>query len=258
MLNDFPGQLVSREYRPGRPVLRLFGTPRVTVDDQRLELPDAAKRLAMFLALQSGPVNRPHVARALWPDVGTARADGNLRSALWRMSPFRDRVLTLTGNLLGLHDDVLVDARAVTHWAARVADGLGTEADLATAPAVADALDLLPGWYDEWVLAERDRVRDRLLTALERISGILATSDRCAEAVQVAMVAVTADPLRESAQRALMEAHLAEGNWVEARRSLSVYRRLLRRELGIEPDPCLVKLLRPRVAPDHHRTASAA
>ncbi len=42
-------------------------------------------------------------------------------------------------------------------------------------------------------------------------------------------------PLRESAQRTLIEAHLAEGNLVEGRRSFEAYRELLARELGTEP-----------------------
>ncbi|WP_142099815.1 bacterial transcriptional activator domain-containing protein [Pseudonocardia cypriaca] len=56
---------------------------------------------------------------------------------------------------------------------------------------------------------------------------------RYAEAVDVAMVAVEAEPLRESAQRVLVETHAAEGNHVEARRSYTLYRSLVRRELGV-------------------------
>jgi hypothetical protein len=44
----------------------------------------------------------------------------------------------------------------------------------------------------------------------------------------------------------LIEAHLAEGNWVEARRSYQAYRAVLQRELGVEPDPELAAVaLRP-------------
>ena len=98
-----------------------------------------------------------------------------------------------------------------------------------------DALDLLPGWYDDWALVERERIRQRLLHALEALSRQLVRLRRCAEAVDVAMMAVSSDPLRESAQRALIEAHLAEGNLVEGRRSFEAYRELLARELGTEP-----------------------
>ncbi|GAB3268760.1 hypothetical protein GCM10027452_46460 [Micromonospora halotolerans] len=103
--------------------------------------------------------------------------------------------------------------------------------------------DLLPGWYDDWVLTERERVRQRVLHGMEAMSRHLLTTGRCAEAVEVALTAAGAELLRESAQRVLLEAHLAEGNWVEGRRGLDTYRRLLARELDMEPDPCLDELL---------------
>lgn len=49
------------------------------------------------------------------------------------------------------------------------------------------------------------------------------------------MLATSAEPLRESAQRALIRAHAAEGNLTEARRSYRAYHDLLGRELGVAP-----------------------
>jgi DNA-binding SARP family transcriptional activator len=66
---------------------------------------------------------------------------------------------------------------------------------------------------------------------------------RCAEAVEAAMMAVSAEPLRESAQRTLIEAHLAEGNWVEGRRTFEAYRAILDRELGTQPAPELAAMV---------------
>jgi DNA-binding SARP family transcriptional activator len=63
------------------------------------------------------------------------------------------------------------------------------------------------------------------------------------------MMAVTAEPLRESAQRVLIEAHLAEGNWVEGRRSFEAYRDLLDHELGVQPEPELAALVRRPMQP---------
>jgi DNA-binding SARP family transcriptional activator len=57
------------------------------------------------------------------------------------------------------------------------------------------------------------------------------------------MTAISADPLRETAQRLLIEAHLAERNWREARRAFDLYRMLLRAELGVEPGCALRRLL---------------
>jgi DNA-binding SARP family transcriptional activator len=53
------------------------------------------------------------------------------------------------------------------------------------------------------------------------------------------MTAISADPLRESAQRALIEVHAAEANWGEARRVFHRYRELVRDELGVEPSCAL-------------------
>jgi len=78
-----------------------------------------------------------------------------------------------------------------------------------------DDLELLPGWYDDWVIVGRERLRQRLLHAVETLSRELVRGGRCAQAVEAALVVVNAEPFRESAHRVLIEAHLAEGNWVE-------------------------------------------
>jgi DNA-binding SARP family transcriptional activator len=120
-------------------------------------------------------------------------------------------------------------------WATRLIEGHDTERDLTISPWVADALDLLPGFYDDWALMERERVRQRILHALEALSEKLAAAGRFADAIEAAMLATSAEPLRESAQRALIKAHAAEGNMTEARRSYRAYHDLLHRELGVAP-----------------------
>jgi hypothetical protein len=128
-----------------------------------------------------------------------------------------------------------VDLHLVEQWATRLIEGQATDQDLAISPWVADALNLLPGFYDEWAIMERERVRQRIMHALEALSEKLAARRRFADAIEAAMLATSAEPLRESAQRALIKAHVAEGNITEARRSYHAYRDLLRRELGVTP-----------------------
>jgi DNA-binding SARP family transcriptional activator len=181
----------------------------------------------------------------LWPIGNDDRAAGNLRSALWRLNRAGIRLLSTDKHSLMMREDVLVDVRLVSSWAGRVLGGTATDEDLLLMPWGIDALDLLPGWYDDWVLVERERVRQRLLHALEAMSRQLTRLGRWAQAVEAAMMAVSAEPLRESAQRALIEAHLAEGNWIEGRRSFETYRDILDRELAAEPDPELAALLHP-------------
>jgi DNA-binding SARP family transcriptional activator len=142
-----------------------------------------------------------------------------------------------------MHDEVLVDVHLVSSWAGRLIADTASNDDLGVMPSGVDALDLLPGWYDDWALVECERVRQRLLHALEALSRQLTQVGRCAEAVEAAMMAVGAEPLRESAQRLLIQAHLAEGNWVEGRRTFEAYRQLLHRELGAQPDSELAELV---------------
>lgn len=224
-------------------VLHLFSGPYMTVDQRRMEIPEGSKRLLAFVALHGGRVERRCAAGALWPVGNDMRAAGNLRSALWRLRRSCVPLIVADKCSLSLEKDVLVDFHVVNEWASRLINGTETASDLVVRPWGLDSLDLLPGWYDDWALMERERVRQRLLHALEALSAVLVRSGRCGEAIEVAMLAVSSDPLRESAQRTLIEAHLAEGNWVEGRRRFDAYRQLLLRELGTEPDPLLSNLL---------------
>ena len=138
-----------------------------------------------------------------------------------------------TSASLALSTNVLVDLYLMEQWAARLIEGRAAGRDLALPPWVADALDLLPGFYDDWALMERERIRQRILHALEALSERLAATGRFADAVEAAMLATSAEPLRESAQRTLIKAHIAEGNLTEAHRSYRAYHDLVYRELGV-------------------------
>jgi DNA-binding SARP family transcriptional activator len=243
MFGDFVHTLIAAEATETSPVLHLFGGPFVTYGRRRVNVPEGSKRLLVFVALHRRRVERRYAAGSLWPAGDDVRAAGNLRSALWRLNRAGIPLLAADKHGLAVRDDVFVDVHVVTAWAARLIGGSPSRQDLGILPWSVDALDLLPGWYDDWALVERERVRQRLLHALEALSRQLVRLGRCAEAVEAAMMAVSAEPLRESAQRTLIQAHLAEGNWVEGRRSFEAYRDVLDRELGTEPDAELAALV---------------
>jgi DNA-binding SARP family transcriptional activator len=112
-----------------------------------------------------------------------------------------------------------------------------------------EALSLLPGWYDDWVIVERERLRQRLLHALEAVCYRLSEAGRHAELVEAALRVVELDPLRESGQRALISAHLAEGNVIEAWRTYAACRQVLKTELGLAPSIELTRLVEARCDP---------
>ena len=226
--------LLTRE-RPR--TLCLFGGPYVVDAGTRLAVPEGSKRLLVFVALHDGQVDRRFAAGTLWPDGDEDRAAGNLRSALWRLKGAGIDVVHADKGALWLDPRVDFDLRAIDHWAGRILEGEARADDLRMPRRGADATEILPGWYDDWVIFERERLRQRLLHALEALSRLLVECHRFAQAIEAALEAVHVEPLRESAHRTLVEAHLAEGNLVEARRIVTAYGELSRREPRRGPEP---------------------
>jgi len=234
----------SRDAPSGTSAVHLLGGLYVTRNGNRLEVPEGSKRLLAFLCLRRGPVERCHAAGTLWPSVDDRRAAGNLRSALWRLRGADIDVLEADKRLIGLRQGLAVDVYELAEWASRLVARRPARGDLSLRRPLDDALDLLPGCYDDWAIIERERMRQRMLRALEALSRELTAMGRYGEAVDAALTAIVAEPLRESAQRALLEAHLAESNLIEARRDFLAYRNLVRRELGVEPSVELAALVR--------------
>ncbi len=215
-------------------------------------LPPAVQRLVAHLCLSGRPA-RAAVAGRLWPDVSEQQAQGSLRSALWRLQKVSPGLLDVSGGALALAGDVQVDVRELGEWAQRVSALGEGGADPEIPP---DELrgELLPGWYDDWVLLEREQLRQLRMHALERVAVRLAAAGRHGEALQVAYAAVREEPLRESARRVVVRVHLAEGNVAEAVRAYEDFSATLLDELGVVPTPEMTRLIsgipRPRSAVD--------
>jgi DNA-binding SARP family transcriptional activator len=205
-------------------------------------LPESSARVLAYVALHGGGVSRREAAGALWPNGGDERAGGNLRSALWRLRGGPAQILSCDKAWLRLAPDVVVDVDELGAWAQRLVSGRAGPDDLRRPDLFPDTC-LLPGWYDDWVVFARERLRQRMLHALEALSRLLADAGRLGEAVDAAMAAIVLEPLRESARRVLIEAHLREHNEVEARRAFADYARLLRAELGVAPSSDLASLV---------------
>jgi DNA-binding SARP family transcriptional activator len=210
------------------------------------DLPRAVQRLVAHLCL-SGRPPRAVIAGRLWPDVPEHHAYGSLRSALWRLQRVAPGLVNTSGAVLHLAPEVRVDVQELGEWAQRVTDPRRGLANV-DVPDTGLSGELLPGWYEDWVLLERERLRQLRMHALEQVACRLAEVGRHAEALQAAYAAVRAEPLRESAHRVVVRVHLAEGNLVEALRSYEQFRIVLADELGVLPSEqmaCLVRPFRP-------------
>lgn len=222
--------------------LSLLGAFELRCEGEVVSLPISAQRLLAFLALHERPLQRPYVAGTLWLDASDTRAGASLRSSLWRLNRSGHRLVEATSTQLGLAPGIVVDLRRSFALAHRLVDGTATADELDTAEASLGG-EVLPDWYDDWLLFERERFRQLSLHALEALCDRLVADGRLAQALGAALAAVRGEPLRESAHRALIRVHLAEGNRSEALRQRELCRRLLRDRLGVEPSPQLDELL---------------
>jgi DNA-binding SARP family transcriptional activator len=205
------------------------------------DLPRAVQRLIALLSLAGRPA-RTAIAGKLWPDVTEEHAHGSLRSSLWRVHKVAPGLITVSGGTLSIAQDVLVDVQELTKWAQRSLDPCCATDSITTGDLGLPG-ELLPGWYDEWVLVERERLRQLRLHALEALAEKYATAGRYGEAVQAAYAAVRAEPLRESAHRTVVRVHLAEGNVTEAIRAYESFRVMLADEIGAAPTPQMSRLI---------------
>lgn len=208
--------------------LQLLDDFQVSCGEQLVDLPQAAKRLVAFVALQDKRLQREYAAGMLWLDATNERAAGNLRSTLWRIQKRVEGLLDVDGRSIGLQPEVAVDLRD----AERLARGeLASCTDCRVF-----AGELLPGWYDDdWILLERERYRQLRLRALDALCTQHLEAGQLDEALEAGLLALSVEPLRESAHRALVRVHLAAGNAVEALRQYDLCCRLLREQLGVEP-----------------------
>jgi len=208
-------------------------------------LPTAERLLAAVAVLHRGRrVRRAVIAEQLWPGAAPGRAASSLRSVLWRLPRPRGRP-PVQGNsaLVWLAEGVGVDL-----WEAEgIAEALSS-ADPSALPPQGRGLfraDLLPDWTEDWLMIEQESYRQQRLHALEAEAASLCRHGLFTHALDAALAAVRAEPLRESAHRRVIEVHLAEGNHAEALRQYDGYRRLLALELGLPPSDTIQGLVGP-------------
>ena len=201
-------------------------------------LATGSQRLLVFLALHDRAIARIVLAGTMWPDVSDERAGISLRSALARLDPItRDAIQTGKAGGLGLGESVTVDLRDAVALAHRLLqeDGVVEPTDLDATAVATLSRELLPDWYDDWIVAEAEDWRHLRMNALEALAQRLLGLARLREAIGAARAAMRIDPLRESPHAMLIRIHLADGNQSEALGVFDRYREMLHTALDLEP-----------------------
>jgi DNA-binding SARP family transcriptional activator len=214
--------------------LVLLGGFAVLRGQEHILLPLGMQRVLGFLALRPRPVLRTHVACMLWTNTSGHKAAANLRTTLWRLRHLSPAPIESSSSHIGLAEGVTVDVREQLSLARRLIDEPGRNLNRAR-EALAVPGELLPDWYDDWVLLERERFHQIRLHALESLCRALTRAGRFGQAVEAGLAAVEGEPVRESAHQALIEAYLTEGNLADAIHQFEAFSRQLKLQLGLEP-----------------------
>lgn len=210
--------------------LKLLGRFTMVVGGSPITVSRTGQRLLARVALSDGAEDRAILAHSLWPGHPHARAQANLRGAVWRLPPELHRRLVLDAGVLAFGEHWDIDLHAVERLAGACPDG-----DLP--PAALFRYDLLPDWDEPWLLVHRERYRQLRLHGLEDLARRHLAADEPFQAIDCALLAICSEPLRESAQRLLVRSHLAAGNRAAAWSCYEQFRGLLVDELGVPPGP---------------------
>jgi len=194
--------------------IELIGGFRAFCGSKALDLPFAAQRVVAFLAVRNRPVARIDVASSLW--YGDRNGAGSLRTALWTVQRRCPHLLRTSRAFIALSETVSLDFQAQAAAARRRIRHPEMPPDDGEVPQLEG--ELLPGWPDSWARGLRAQLLELRVHALEGLSSQYAASGDIALAIDALLVALEADPLRESTRRALISAHADEGNLDEARR----------------------------------------
>ena len=227
--------------------LELFGAWRLWRNGAAYEMRSREQRLVAVLALQ-GRRRRSYLAGILWPDSTEARASASLRAAICRTDQTAPGLLLHDHHEVALDPTLCVDVRDFSEYVWRLCTARKSSPAPDEDPRDFLRLlrhgDLLPGWYDDWVIYERARLQQLQVQALEVAAERMLARGQLTAAYIAASAAVTIEPLRESAQRTLIRIHLNNGNYHAALRDYREFRQRLRRELGIAPSAQMLALVR--------------
>jgi len=202
-----------------------------------------ARALLAYLALRPSLVcPREALMALLWGDVPAEQARHSLRQALVELRRAlpngKTPTLLAEGDSLSLNPDrVEVDVAVFEELANR-----STRKTLERAAALYTG-DLLVGLtlreppFEDWLRAERTRLRERALHVLRQILSVEVAAADLEPAVQTAIRFLAIEPLSEPVHRTLMQLYDRLGRRSAALRQYHFCADLLQRELGVAPEP---------------------
>ncbi len=199
-----------------------------------------AQALLAYLAVPPGQTHpREKLAALLWGDLPREEARARLRHTLFAIR----RALGDASALRMDSDTVTLEPAALTVDVAEF-ERLAASRDRARLEDAAALYrgELLAGLagreapFEDWLTAQRERLREIALEALARLLRLQAEAGEFEAAVQTGLRILELDPMQEVVHRALMRLYRDLGRRGAALRQYQQCVAVLQRELGVEPD----------------------
>src|SRR5437764_5943489 len=229
--------------------IRLLGDFSLIYNDRQVTSLNTTRLqslLAYLVLHRDVPPQRQHLAFLFWPDTTQSQARNNLRQLLHQLRqvlPAVEHFLSADTHTLHWHPvtpfhlDVAEFEEALT--LAEAARRRNDQHALQAALEQADSLyrgELLPGCYDEWILPQRDRLRQRHLQVLEQLLRLFEVQGDNVTAIRYAQRLLALDPLSENLYRRLMRLFALNNDRASALHVYHTCVTTLQRELGVDPD----------------------
>ena len=218
--------------------IRLLGQFDTRVDGKRVTIPTrAAQSLLAYLVLTAGtPHRREKLAGIFWPETSDENARKNLRQELWRIR----KGISTQGSFekdYFLADELTLTFNGEADYWLDVAQVERPDTDLQslTTNLALYQGELLPGFYEEWISIERERVQAIFENRMAQLLEQLITNERWVAVEEWGERWLALSGAREPAYRALMLASGARGDMAKV---ASLYKRCtdeLLEQLGVEP-----------------------
>ncbi len=218
-------------------VVKLLGQFNVQLNDRPIEIPSRpAQTLFAYLTLQPGTAfRREMLAGLIWPDANESNARSNLRHALWRI---RKAVGEPAGQDYFPADDLTLAFNPEPGcWIDAVRLGAKSDSFASTLEEQVAAYqgELLPGFYDDWITIERERLQTAFESKSEALIDRLSREKHWPDVIEWAEHWIKFGAAPEPAYRALMTAHARSGHKPKVKEAYQRCVEALQREFGVEP-----------------------
>ena len=225
--------------------IHLLGNPQFKRENSPTSdfISNKVPALLAYLAVTRRSHSRDKLATLLWGEMGDTDAKNNLRQALTNLRKIADDCLTITRDSIEFTGECFLDS-------SKFESDIKTASTLDPQPAsviLTESLslyrgDFLEGFhvrdapgFEDWMLAERAHLRELALQALHRLTEIEMSRANYPAALEATARLLAFDPWREEAHRQRMSALARAGQRSAALAQYQTCRRILEKELGVEP-----------------------